>query len=421
MEITAKALVVGGGIAGMTAALAIADHGFEVHLVEKAAELGGNLRMIHRTLEGHAPKDLLQKTLSRVEKHPLIHIYRNANPIACNGQVGHFLTTIQTDDGSLRALDHGVTILATGGVEAGTASYGYGQTDAILTQHELEERLHSAMLNPSDLMSVVMIQCVDSRDNERQYCSRICCASALKNALYLKEQNPQTDIYILYRDVMAYGFLESYYTKARQAGIIFIQYNLNDKPKVAVEEGRTVVSVKDPILGREIIFRPDLLALGTGIVPSASRKIADIFGVELNGDGFFQEAESKWRPVDFMKAGVFMCGIAHSPRFINESIATAEAAAQRGLGIIGRGKLTPGSILAGVRHSLCSLCERCIEVCPYGARWKDEEEERIMVNDLICQGCGSCAAACPNSASVLKGYSDQQMFAVMDAALEMEI
>jgi heterodisulfide reductase subunit A2 len=417
-DIVQKALVVGGGIAGMTAALAIADHGYEVDLVERSAELGGNTRNLYRTLEGPSPQQLLEKTLSRVTKHPHIHVHENTRIIHSQGRVGRFHTTIENEDGTGELLDHGVTILATGAREAKTESHCYGKSDAIMTQHELEESLHNGALNPDGLNAVVMIQCVDSRIEGRNYCSRICCASALKNALYLKEKNPDVDVTIFYRDIMAYGFLEAYYTQARKAGVIFIQYEVDEKPRVEVENERILVAGRDHILGRELVLETDLLILSTGIVPNGQEHLADVFGVELNQDGFFHEAEFKWRPVDFIKEGIYTCGIAHSPRSLTESIAMAEAAAQRALVLLNRGKVIGSSIAAEVRHTLCSLCERCIPACPYGARYYDEEDERIVVNELMCQGCGSCAAVCPNSASVLRGFKDQQMFAVLDAALE---
>jgi len=273
-------------------------------------------------------------------------------------------------------------------------------------------------VDPANLKAVAMIQCVDSREEPRNYCSRICCSSALKNALHLKEQNPETDVYIFYRDIMAYGYLETYYTQARKAGVIFVQYPVGEKPHVEVKDGRPMISATDPILDREIAVTPDLLVLSTGIVPGDGKRLADLYGLEVNPDGFFQEADSKWRPVDFIKEGIFMAGIAHSPRSITESIATAEAAAQRALRILSSDRLVSGGIVAQVRHSLCSLCERCIATCPYGARRQDDEEEKIVVDELMCQGCGSCAAICPNSASVVRGYSDQQVFEVIDAALE---
>jgi heterodisulfide reductase subunit A len=413
-----KALVVGGGIGGMSSALAIAEHGFEVFLVEKAEELGGNLRALHRTLEGDSPEELLERTVARVEKHPNIQVYTKSQVLHSLGRVGRFRTTIEKEDGMGESLEHGVAVLATGGKEATTESYGYGQSEGIVTQHQLEEKLHSGAVNPGELGVVTMIQCVDSREEPRNYCSRVCCSSALKNGLYLKEQNPELDVYVLYRDIMAYGFLETYYTKARQAGVIFVQYEVSDKPRVEVDNGRIEVSVSDPILGRELVIESDLLVLSTGIVPNNQGKMAEIFEVETDQDGFFQEAEYKWRPVDFLKEGVFTCGIAHSPRSVTETIAMSEAAAQRALRILSSERVVAGSTVAEVRHSLCSLCEKCIAACPYGARWRDEDEEKILVDELACQGCGSCAAVCPNSASVLRGYLDQQMFSVIDAALE---
>ncbi len=413
-----KALVVGGGIGGMSSALAIAEHGFEVFLVEKAEELGGNLRALHRTLEGNSPQELLEQTVSRVEKHPNIQVYTKSQVLHSRGRVGQFRTTIEKEDGMGESLEHGVTVLATGGKEASTESYGYGQSESIVTQHQLEEKLHSGAVNPGELGVVTMIQCVDSREEPRNYCSRVCCSSALKNGLYLKEQNPEIEVYVLYRDIMAYGFLETYYTKARQAGVVFIQYEVSDKPRVDVDNGRIAVGVTDPILGREVVIESDLLVLSTGIVPNDQGKIEEIFEVETDQDGFFQEAEYKWRPVDFIKEGVFTCGIAHSPRSVTETIAMSEAAAQRALRILSSESVMAGSTVAEVHYSLCSLCEMCIAACPYGARWRDEDEEKILVDELACQGCGSCAAVCPNSASVLRGYLDQQMFSVIDAALE---
>ncbi len=416
-RITQKALVVGGGIAGITSALAIADHGFEVDLVEQADELGGNLRKLHRTIEGDSPQELLADAEAKVEKHPKIRVFKKSRVVTTQGRVGHFSTIIEKEDGQGETLEHGVAILATGGSEAKTESYAYGESEAIITQHELEGKLADGSLDPANLNAVAMIQCVDSREEPRNYCSRICCSSSLKNALYLKEQNPEIDVTIYYRDIMAYGFLETYYTQARKAGIIFIQYDVGEKPNVTVENGKAVISAVDPILGREVVVKPDVLVLSTGIVPNDVAELKGFWGIQVNEDGFFQEAEYKWRPVDFIKEGIFMAGIAHSPRSIAESIAMAEAAAQRALRILDKERLAAGDIVAEVRHAICSLCELCIDACPYGARMRDEED-KIIVDELMCQGCGSCAAVCPNSASVLRGYKDQQMFEVIDAALE---
>ena len=417
-RIIPKALVVGGGIAGMSAALGIADHGYEVSLVEQGKGLGGNLHHIHRTIQGDSPQELLEETVARVEQHPKIQFYTQAKVVHSRGHVGHFATAIEKEDGVGETIEHGVTLLATGGSEASTKSYAYGEAESILTQHELEGKLADKTVDPSGLSAVAMIQCVDSREEPRNYCSRICCATALKNALYLKDQNPEIDIYIFYRDIMSYGFLESYYTQARKGGVIFIQYDQNQKPQVSVENGKPRIIADDPILGRKLGINADLLVLSAGVSRGGAGQLADLFGVEANRDGFFQEADSKWRPVDFIKEGIFMAGIAHSPCSINEAIAMAEAAAQRSLRILNSERLASGRIVAEVRQTLCALCERCITACPYGARSYDEEQELIAVDQLMCQGCGSCATVCPNSASILRGNRDQQLFEVIDAALE---
>jgi len=415
-----RALVVGGGIAGMTAALAVADHGFEVDILEQGEVLGGNLNWLKQTLEGHSTRTLLDETLLKVEKHPMIQVHTSIRLTGSYGQVGRFYTTIEDEDGAVNTLEHGITILATGGREAATTSYGYGSSEAIVTQMELEMKLSENKIDYAQLESVVMIQCVDSRQEPRNYCSRVCCATALKNALNLREQNPDIAIYIFYRDIMTYGFTESYYTQARKAGIIFIQYDIDKKPQMNVAEGSDKplrVNAFDPILGRDIEINADLAVLATGVVPSLPDDLAQSFGANVDEDGFFQEAESKWRPVDSLKEGIFACGLSHSPRSIAESIATAEAAAQRALRILYRENLPVGKVVAKVRHSICSLCELCIEACPYGARTIDRDLEQVMVNPVMCQGCGSCAAVCPSSASILEGFSIHRMLDVIDAAL----
>ncbi|MCK8600294.1 FAD-dependent oxidoreductase [Desulfoferrobacter suflitae] len=419
VPLSRRALVVGGGIAGMTAALGIAEHGYEVDLIERSEKLGGNLHRLYRTLDGWSPQQLLEQTAAAVNKHPHISVHLEARVVHSEGQVGRFVTTLEHAGGAGETIEHGVAILATGGSEAKPQEYGYGQCDAIVTQHELEDQLQRGQVAPGDLTSVVMIQCVGSREEPRNYCSRVCCAAALKNALYLKEHNPHVEVYILYRDMMAYGFLESYYTQARRAGVVFIQYQVAAKPRVETANGAVTVTALDPLLQREIALSPDLLVLSSGIVPSnGNDELAGIFGVTVNRDGFYQEAEYKWRPVEFLREGVFACGIGHSPRSITESMAMAEAASQRALSILSRERTMGGSITAQVRHSLCSLCQLCIEACPYGARRYDAEDEVIVIDELACQGCGACAAVCPNSASVLRGYRDQQLFSMLDAALE---
>ncbi len=416
-RIQQRALVVGGGIAGMSAALAVADHGYPVDIVEQDTQLGGNLSWIKKTIEGHDTQSLLEETLSRVEKHPNIRVHTESHVLEAFGQAGHFMTNIQNGAKEIKTITHGVAILATGGIEARTQSYGYGTSETIVTQKELELNLHENRIDAAKLKSVVMIQCVDSREEPRNYCSRICCVSALKNALYLKEKNPTCKITILYRDLMTYGFSETYYTRARRADILFMQYDLENKPAVVQMDDDLLVKAHEPILDRQIQIGADLVVLATGIVPTLPVTLAQVFGASIDPDGFFLEAESKWRPVDSLKDGVFACGIAHSPRSITESIATAEAAAQRSLRILNQESIPTSRVTAIVRHSLCSLCERCIEACPYGARTFNLDQTQVQVNSLMCQGCGTCVSTCPNGASVLEGFRKQQMFDVIDAAL----
>jgi heterodisulfide reductase subunit A len=414
---TQRALVVGGGIAGMTAALAIADHGFEVDLVEQTKNLGGNLMWLQKSLEGHSTQPLLEENCALVEKHPKISVRTESRVIYTEGEVGNFETTLEGPDNIAHTLKHGVTILATGGTEAVTTSYGYETSPAIITQKEFEQQLSDDSIDPQQLNSVVMIQCVDSREEPRNYCSRVCCANALKQALYLKEHHPEMAIYILYRDLMAYGFSETYYTQARKANVMFIQYRVDEKPVVQAATDGVEVTVFEPIIGQHLKIKSDLLVLATGIVPNLPPELVEMCGAALDQDGFFQEAESKWRPVDSLKEGVFACGLSHSPRNIAESITTAEAAAQRALRILARERVPAGKVVASVRHSLCSLCERCIEACPYGARAIDHDHEMVRVNPVMCQGCGTCAAVCPNSASILEGFRGQQMFEMIDVAI----
>jgi len=304
IPIIQKTLVIGGGIAGMTAALAIADHGFQVDLVDQAEQLGGNLNWLQRTLEGHSIKALLEDTCLSVERHPKIDVHIQSQVISSVGQVGRFLTTLEDPQHSIQTLEHGVAILATGGTEAVTTAYGYGTNPSIITQKELEQKLTDDKIDPAALSSVVMIQCVDSREEPRNYCSRVCCANSLKQALDLKEKNPELAVYILYRDMMAYGFTEAYYTRARKAGVIFIQYQVDAKPRIQSDPESLSVTVWEPIIGQQVQIKADLVVLATGVVPILPQNLAQAFGAAVDQDGFFQEAESKWRPVDALKEGI---------------------------------------------------------------------------------------------------------------------
>ncbi|KAB1443212.1 FAD-dependent oxidoreductase [Pseudodesulfovibrio senegalensis] len=413
-----EALVVGGGLAGMTAALGVADHGYNVCLVEESEALGGMAMKLHYTLEDDDPHGFMENLVEQVIKHPHIRVFTNGRVTLSTGRAGRFMSLISSDDGTF-PLEHGATILATGGREARVYDYGFRVHKSVLSQRRLEDRLASGELDLAELdRGVAMIQCWRSREESRNYCSRVCCAQALKNIRVLKKRRPDLPVYVFYRDIMSYGFSEKYYTEARKLGAIFIQYDLDNRPEVRFEDELPVITAMEPILNSKVEIRPDLLVLSVGLEPNETDEIREIFGVETNQDGFFREAESKWRPVDFAKQGVFMCGVAHSPGNMNETVASAKAAAQRALGILTRKALTCSNTVAGVRESLCSLCGKCITACPYDARSLDITKDRIIVDELLCQGCGACAAACPNSASYLRGFTDNQIMSVIDAALE---
>jgi heterodisulfide reductase subunit A len=420
IPITQRALVVGGGMAGMRAALSLADRGIEVDLLERADELGGRpLKRLHFTLEGLDPAALARDLMQQVWEHKRIAVHKKAEILASNGSLGQFTTRIRNGENEEFDISHGAAIIATGGHEASTEEYCFGQSERILTQAAVEHRLATGALEPSALQTVVMIQCVGSRERgAREYCSRVCCAAALKNALKIREANPDARILILYRDMMTYGHLERYYTEARGAGILFATYDLDDKPEVSVIDGKPVVRFFDQVLRRRVQVAADLLCLSTGIEPDASNAyLAHVFGIELTRDGFFQEAESKWRPVDFLKEGFFVAGTAHSPRPIAEAIAQAEAAAQRAFTYLSRKRLTTARVVSVTHHAICSRCQTCIEVCPFEARFFDPLEDRIVVDQAACQGCGMCAAACPNGAAEVMGMNPRQALAVIEASL----
>jgi heterodisulfide reductase subunit A len=425
VEVAQRALVVGGGMAGMSAALAIADVGYGVDLVERQEQLGGNLSWLATTLDGASPEALLQETTGRVDNHPLIRVHLGSQIIGSFGQVGHFFTTLEDQDHPAETLEHGVTILATGGREAHTEAYHYGAHPAVITQKEMEQMLATDPQKASQHGLVVMIQCVGSREEPRNFCSRVCCPTAVKHALHLKKLNPEMAIYVLYRDMMTCGFNETYFTQARQAGIIFIPYEKDRKPHLTLPDTAAggdpnlQVDVFEPIIGRDLALEADLVVLATGVEPQLPDVLTDAFGIRKDSDGFFQEAESKWRPVDALKEGVFACGLSLAPGNLAETIASGEAAAQRALRILTRKQLPASRITAQVRHSLCSQCELCIEACPYEARSLDLEQHKIWVNPAMCQGCGACAAVCPNSASVLSGFKDAQMMDQIDVALPL--
>jgi len=339
VRVEKSALVIGGGLSGMTSALALARQGFDVYLVERENELGGNLRHVRYLFNGERPQDELTRLRDEIVQNSRIHLFTGATIEKIEGTIGDFRTTI-TARGETTEVTHGVVIVATGAKQYEPKEYLYGQDDSVITQRELEARLASGdgfleREGNRPAKTVVMIQCVGSRDPDHPYCSRVCCAEAVKNALRIKGLSPETHVYVLYRDIRTYGFKESYYTKARQQGVAFVRYDEDRKPEVSRNESSgngegLQVTVYDQTLEMPIMISADLVVLSAGIHPHEdNRKIAQFLKVPLNSEGFFLEAHMKLRPVDFMTDGVFLCGLAHSPKNIEESILQAQAASAR--------------------------------------------------------------------------------------------
>jgi heterodisulfide reductase subunit A2 len=419
-SVNRAALVIGGGLAGMVAALSLAEQGIPVHLIEKEKELGGTARKIHYTIEGIDIQVLCPGLIGKVYRNLLIQVHTGARVAEFSGYVGNFTSRIAVGDrGAVKEITHGVTLVATGTDEFKPAKYMYGEDPRVVTQLELEKEIHDGSERLKQCGTMVMIQCVGSRDDERPYCSRVCCSQAVKNALKLKERNPAMDIYVLYRDMRTYAFREEYYRQAAEKGVIFIRYEKEDSPDVttAQEEGRSVlrVTVTEPTLGGRLMIDADMVALAAAAVPAAeNRNLSRLLKVPLNEDGFFMEAHMKLRPVDFATEGIFMCGTAHSPKFIDESIAQAQAAASRALTILTQEELKAGGPVCRVTAQRCSGCGLCQQVCPYRAIALGGEGVAV-VNQALCKGCGVCVSSCRSSALDLGGVSDQQTWAVIQA------
>ncbi len=415
-----RGLVVGGGVAGMTSALSLAKQGFEVFLVEKETDLGGMARRIHYTLEGMDVQAFLADLTERVYKNPLIHVYTDSTILETAGFVGSFTTKVKSAYLD-RKIHHGIAIIATGAEEYQPTEYLFGEDDRVLTSVELEEQIVQGEERVLNAQSLAMIQCVGCRNKDRNYCSRVCCSHSIKNALLLKEKNPDMNIYILYRDMRSYGFKEDYYREASDKGVKFIRYEPDDKPQVEAteEEGRPVlrVTVTDFVLNNKLELDVEILALAAAVIPSASTEgISKLFKASLNPDGFFQEAHVKLRPVDFAAEGIFLCGTAHYPKHISETISQAYGAAGRAVTILSKDKITASAEIAHVIDDLCVGCQGCIAVCPYGAIVYDEKKGKAEINAVLCKGCGGCAATCPSASIQLDGFRHDQIYTQIEEA-----
>ena len=420
IDVTPVGLVIGGGVSGMTAALELAKQGFEVHLVEREKELGGHLRKIHYLLEDEDPQEQLNKLTRDTMENDKIHVYLSAEVIAVNGFVGNFKSKI-SHNGKEREIEHGIVIVATGAIEYKPTEYLYGKDARVMTQHELEEKIVKREFKAE---TVAMIQCVGARTKERPNCARICCGQAIKNALKIKEISPETDVYILYKDVRSYGFKEDYYREAAAKGVLFVNYDDERKPNVTNQNGKLQVRFWDPIIKEILEIEPDIVALSVATIPNPDNKrVAEMLKVPLTKDEFFLEAHMKLRPVDCQTDGVFLCGMAHSPKFIEESISQACAAAARAATILSQKTLEMEGIIANVNKDLCSGCRMCEHLCPYNAIEIKEEEGKVTayIIEALCKGCGVCGTACPTKAITLGHFTTEEIMAQVKATLIEEV
>ncbi len=435
-------LVIGGGLAGLTASLSLAEQGFQVYLVEKEDQLGGNLRHTHYLMGDTDPQRYLADLIAQVEGHERITVYRQARMEDVSGLVGQYTTTLSVaGQDEPVTLNHGAIIVATGAEEAWPEEYLYGEHPRVITQRELEKKLASGDEAVLAARRIAMIQCVGSRDERWPYCSRVCCSQAVKNALRIKEANPQADVFVFYRDIRTYGFMEDDYRHAREAGVVFVRYDPEAKPKVVKwSDGQVVecqvppptirppdqgppdhevrVVAYDPALGGELSIDADWLVLSTGMVPSAGNEaLALLLGVPLNQDGFFLEANPKGSPLDFEADGIYLCGLAHAPKLAAESIAQANGAAIRAAVRLGKERVEGPAIVATVDEELCAGCGLCVSLCPYKARQLDKEARIACVVEVLCRGCGLCVTVCPNGASQQRTFGARQIVAMLEAAL----
>jgi heterodisulfide reductase subunit A len=363
------------------------------------------------------PKEKLDALVKAVRENEKIHVYTCAEVVDIYGFVGNFKSKIKQQDGKEKEIEHGAVIVATGAVEYKPTEYLYGKDPKVMTQHELEEKISKGEFKAKN---VVMIQCVGARNEERPNCSRICCGQAIKNALKIKEISPETEVYVLYKDMRAYGFKEDYYREAAMKGVLFINYEDERKPQVTNSDGKLKVAFWEPVIRQEIEIEPDLLVLSAATIPNPNNKhVAEMLKVPLTKEGSFLEAHMKLRPVDFATEGVFLCGMAHSPKYIDESIAQACAAATRATTILSKDKLEMEGIIANVSEDLCSGCRICEYLCPYGAvEMKDKDGKTVAhVIEALCKGCGACGTACPTKAICMGHFTTEEILAQLKAAL----
>ncbi len=409
ITIDKHALVIGGGLSGMSAANNLAAQGFRTYLIEKSDTLGGQARNLYQTWRGEDVQKHLDKLIEEVQSNPKIEIFLNTELKQVDGFVGNFKSIIQ-NNGTEKVLEHGVAIIATGASELKPNQYLYGKDIRVMTGLELDNKLIEGDRSLKEMKTIVFIQCVGSRIKERPYCSKVCCTHSIRNAINLKEINPDMDVYIVYRDIRTYGLREDLYREAREKGVLFIRYD-DQKELSVIKDGKDLkVRFTSYVLGREMEIQPDLIILATPIVMPKENPIAKLFKVPVNKDGFFVEAHVKLRPIDFATDGVFVCGLAHSPKPLDESIAQALGAASRAGTLLSQKEMFGNAIVATIDPESCVGCQGCLKVCPYEAIRYREDKEICEINEAICKGCGTCAATCPSGSAQLKRFTSRQIY-----------
>ena len=415
LNIDQNALVIGGGVAGMEAAKNLAGQGYFTYLVEREGKLGGNAQSLHETWRGEDIQGYLHGLIQEVEAAENIEICSGAEITEVDGFVGNFKTTIEQGQES-RTLEHGVTIMATGATEHAPEDPALIESPRVMTGLQLQQGFVKGDSRLNGLGTAVFLQCHGSRIPERPFCSKVCCTQSIKSALELKERNPDMHIYVVYRDMRPYGLREDLYREARTRGISFVRYNFEKELKIEPGDQKVEIKFTDTVFRKEVTIHSDLLVLASAIVPEKENPLSRFFKVSQNEDGFFAEAHVKLRPVDFATDGVFVCGLAHSPKPIDESIAQAQAAAARAVTLLSAKSLPVSGTVAEVDPRTCSSCGVCVSICPYSAPRVDEKTGKAMIESTLCKGCGLCVASCRSGALHLKGFETSQIMGMIDCA-----
>ncbi len=419
VPVTPKAVVLGGGVAGMTAALSLADQGFDSVIVEKSAKIGGNLQNLKNTLAGDEVAGYLKTLTDNVKKSKRIDVITDGRLAQTSGFVGNFASVIESGKGTKKkelTVDHGVIVVATGGHEHRPDKYLLGKSKKVLTQQELEKQLAGRAKNRAP-DSIVMIQCAGSRGDDLNYCSKVCCNHAIKNILKIKEINPASQIIVLYRDMRTYGYAEDAYLEARKKGVIFIPYEVDRKPEVSQKSGKVQVDFFDSIMQEEVSFNPDLVALSVGVVPDGTAELSKMLKLPVTANGFFLEAHVKLRPVELAVEGVYVCGLAHGPKPVDETIVQAQAAAAKAAIPLVKGYVKVDPIVSSVEKDACIGCGICVSLCPYGAiqMIKVDKKRKAETISASCKACGICASHCPTFAISMGGFTNEQLVSQIEA------